>query len=67
MVAASTSLGCLSGHALDDGGTLETRRLVALRTRLPAARRSLAIVLHRQRPIGAITEAFLRHCGANCR
>ncbi|MBS0445911.1 MAG: LysR family transcriptional regulator [Proteobacteria bacterium] len=62
VVAAGGALGCLSRHAvaqdLDDG------RLVELQTRLPAATRSLATVVHRDRHLGRATLEFLRHCGA---
>ena len=62
VVAAGGGLGCLSRHAvrqaLDDG------RLVALRTRLPAARRRLATVVHKDKLLGTTTRDFLQHCKA---
>lgn len=62
VVAAGGGLGCLSRHAvrqaLDDG------RLVALRTRLPPARRRLATVVHKDKQLGATTRGFLQHCSA---
>lgn len=62
VVAEGVGLGCVSRHAL--GSSLDDQRLVLLQTRLPAARRRLATVLHRDRPLGAVTQAFLRHCNA---
>ena len=63
VVAEGDGLACLSRHALDNGGAVDGR-LAVLRTRLPAARRRLGTVLHRQRHLGDVTRAFLRHCGA---
>ena len=63
VVAEGGGLGCVSRHALGDGASGE-RRLRVLRTRLPAARRRLAVVLHRDKHLGDVTRAFLRHCGA---
>lgn len=62
LVAAGGALGCLSRHAVAQ--SLEDGHLVALRTRLPAARRRLALVLHRDKRLGRATADFLRHCGA---
>ena len=61
VVASSDALGCLSRHAVAQ--TLGDGHLIELRTRLPAAVRSLATVMHRERPIGRATAGFLRHCG----
>ena len=62
LVAAGGTLGCLSRHAVAQ--SLEDGHLVVLRTRLPAARRRLALVLHRDKRLGRATADFLRHCGA---
>lgn len=62
VVAAGNGLGCLSRHAVAQA--LVDQRLVVLRTRLPAARRRLATVVHRDKQLGAITQGFLRHCKA---
>ncbi|VTU33627.1 LysR family transcriptional regulator [Variovorax sp. PBL-E5] len=60
VVAAGGGLSCLSRHAvaqsIDDG------RLVELRTRLPRAVRTLAIVLHTEKRLGRATTDFLKHC-----
>ncbi len=61
VVAASDALGCLSRQAVAQ--TLGDGHLIELRTRLPAAVRSLATVMHRERPLGRATADFLRHCG----
>jgi DNA-binding transcriptional LysR family regulator len=65
VVAEGAGLACLSRHALGSGG--DDRRLTTLRTRLPPARRRLATVLHRDKHLGAVTSAFLQHCGAEAR
>ncbi|MBU1440920.1 MAG: LysR family transcriptional regulator [Gammaproteobacteria bacterium] len=62
VVAAGSGLGCLSRHAVAQ--TLDDGHLVELRTRLPAAVRSLATVMHRDKRQGRATADFLRHCGA---
>jgi len=62
IVAAGSALGCLSRHAVAQA--LEDGHLVALRTQLPAARRRLALVLHREKRLGATAAAFVQHCGA---
>lgn len=36
--------------------------LVELATTLPPMQRTLSIVLHRAKKLGAAAEAFLRHC-----
>lgn len=71
LVAEGGGLGCLSRHALDSPGGAATGTgtgsapaLAVLRTRLPPARRRLATVLHRDKRLGEVTHAFLRHCGA---
>ncbi|MGE0797989.1 MAG: LysR family transcriptional regulator [Lautropia sp.] len=62
VVAAGGGLGCLSRHAVRE--SLAERRLVELRTRLPAAVRQLATVTHRDKRLGGATLRFLEHCGA---
>ena len=62
VVAAGGGLGCLSRHAVRQA--LEDGRLVALRTRLPAARRRLATVVHKDKQLGGTTRGFLAHCKA---
>ena len=62
VVAEGVGLGCISRHALTPG--LDDGRLVALKTRLPMARRRLATVLHRDRHLGDTTLSFLRFCAA---
>ncbi len=62
VVASGDALGCLSRHAVAQ--TLDDGHLIELRTRLPTAVRSLAVVIHRGRLIGRATADFLRHCGA---
>lgn len=66
VVAEGGGLGCLSRYALDapGGNASPGARLVELRTRLPAARRRLSTVLHRDKHLGAVTRDFLVHCGA---
>jgi DNA-binding transcriptional LysR family regulator len=62
VVAEGGGLGCVSRHALDSEGSVG-RRLVVLRTRLPAARRRLCAVLHREKHLGEVTSALLATCG----
>ena len=62
VVAAGGGLGCLSRHAVRQA--LEDGRLVALRTRLPVARRRLATVVHKDKQLGGSTRGFLAHCKA---
>jgi DNA-binding transcriptional LysR family regulator len=62
VVAAGTGLTCLSRHAVSQA--LAGGWLVELRTPLPLAERPLAVVMHRARPLGRTTAAFLEHCGA---
>jgi len=59
-VASGLGVGCLSRHAV--AHALREGWLVELKTPLPAMRRSLAIVVHRTKRLGAAAEAFLRHC-----
>ncbi|WP_199873152.1 LysR family transcriptional regulator [Ideonella sp. A 288] len=62
LAAAGAGLACLSRHAvveaLADGSLLE------LRTRLPVARRRLAMVVRRDKRLGRATEDFIGHCVA---
>lgn len=60
LAAAGAGLACLSRHAV--AAELAAGTLVELRTRLPAARRRLAIVTRREKRLGRATEDFLRHC-----
>ncbi len=62
LVAAGAALSCLSSHVV--ASELEQGSLVALRTRLPPAVRSLATVVHREKRLGRGTEDFLRCCSA---
>lgn len=65
LVASGVGLGCLSRHAVAQA--LEQGWLAEVRTRLPAARRRLAIVTHRDKQLGTSAQAFLRHCSADTR
>lgn len=62
VVAASTGLGCLSRHAVAQ--SIADGHLIELPTRLPKARRKLAIVLHREKKLGGGAADFLLHCRA---
>ena len=62
LAAAGAGLACLSRHAVKQA--LELGQLVAVRTRLPAARRRLAMVLRRDKRLGRATQAFIDHCAA---
>ncbi len=62
LVAAGAALGCLSRHAV--ANELERGSLVELRTRLPPAVRSLAMVMHRDKRLGRGTSEFVRSCEA---
>ena len=59
-VASGQGVGVLSVHAVAEA--LDTGRLVRLQTTLPAARRTLAIVTHRERRPGRALKGFLAHC-----
>jgi DNA-binding transcriptional LysR family regulator len=59
-VASGLGVGCLSRHAVAEAVT--EGRLVELRTPLPPMKRSLAIVVHRTKRLGAAAQDFLRHC-----
>ena len=60
VVATGAGVGCLSRHAAAEA--LRSGALVELRTGLPALRRQLAIVVHKDKQLGRGTEDFLRHC-----
>lgn len=60
LAAAGAGLACLSRHAV--AAELASGQLVELRTRLPAARRRLAIVTRREKRLGRATADFVRHC-----
>ncbi|WP_159914647.1 LysR family transcriptional regulator [Pantoea sp. 18069] len=62
VVAASDGLGCLSRHAVEQ--SVADGHLIELQTRLPKARRKLAIVLHREKKLGRGATDFLAHCRA---
>ncbi len=62
LAAAGAGLGCLSRHAVAQA--LARGELVALRTRLPVARRRLALVLRRDKRLGRTTQDFIGHCVA---
>lgn len=62
LAAAGAGLGCLSRHAVAQA--LTDGQLVELRTRLPAARRRLAMVLRRDKRLGRATQDFIDHCVA---
>jgi DNA-binding transcriptional LysR family regulator len=53
-------VGLLSIHAVAEA--IDAGLLVRLHTPLPAMRRALAIVTHRERRLGQLLSAFLRHC-----
>jgi DNA-binding transcriptional LysR family regulator len=60
LVATGSALGFLSRHAVAQA--LAQGTLVELKTRLPTAARRLAIVLHRDKRLGAGAEDFVRDC-----
>ena len=62
LAMAGAGLACLSRHTV--AGALEQGALVELRTRLPTARRRLAIVVGRNKRLGRATQDFIRHCTA---
>ena len=59
-VAAGIGLGCLSELAVRDA--VHQGWLVQLATSFPIVDRTLSIVLHRSKKLGAGAEEFLRHC-----
>jgi DNA-binding transcriptional LysR family regulator len=60
LVAAGSTLALLSRHVV--APALAQGHLVEVPTRLPRAERRLAIVLHRDKRLGAGAEDFVRHC-----
>ena len=60
LAAAGAGLACLSRHTVAED--LSSGELVALRTRLPVARRRLAMVVRRDKRLGRATEDFIGHC-----
>jgi len=62
LAMAGAGLACLSRHTVAQA--LEQGVLVELRTRLPPARRRLAIVVGRDKRLGRATQDFIRHCTA---
>lgn len=60
LVATGAAISCMSRYAVS--AALADGSLAELRTGLPPARRSLAIVLHRDKYLGRGTEDFLRDC-----
>jgi DNA-binding transcriptional LysR family regulator len=59
-VACGLGVGCLSRLAVADA--LSEGWLVALATPLPKMTRTLAVVLHRTKLLGAAANGFLAHC-----
>ena len=62
LAMAGAGLACLSRHTV--AASLEQGSLVEVRTRLPTARRRLAIVVGRNKRLGRAAEDFIRHCTA---
>jgi DNA-binding transcriptional LysR family regulator len=60
VVRAGLGLGCLSRLAVAEA--ISEGWLVELATTLPPMHRTLSIVKHRGRKLGAAAEGFLRHC-----
>ncbi|MEO7057904.1 MAG: LysR family transcriptional regulator [Caldimonas sp.] len=63
IVGAGLGLGCLSRLAV--GEAMASGKLVEVKTRLPRAIRMLSIVVHRERRLGPVAEAFVDHCLAS--
>lgn len=59
-VAAGLGLGCISRLAVQDA--IDQHWLIELSTALPDMHRTLSIVLHRDKHLGATAEGFLHHC-----
>jgi len=59
LVMAGAGLACLSRHTVAE--SLAQGSLAELRTRLPAARRRLAIVTGRDKRLGRVTRDFITH------
>jgi DNA-binding transcriptional LysR family regulator len=60
VVAAGVGIGCLSRKAVAEA--LAGGWLVEVKTRLPRAARALSIVVHRERRLGRVAEAFIASC-----
>ncbi|MEZ5637863.1 MAG: LysR substrate-binding domain-containing protein [Burkholderiaceae bacterium] len=60
LAMAGAGLACVSRHTVAE--SLAQGTLVELRTRLPVARRRLAIVVGRDKRLGRATQAFIAHC-----
>jgi DNA-binding transcriptional LysR family regulator len=60
LAAAGAGLACLSRHVVLQ--SLERGELAEVHTRLPVARRRLALVVRRDKRQGRATEDFIRHC-----
>ena len=60
LAMAGAGLACLSRHTV--ASALVGGALVEVRTRLPVARRRLAIVVGRNKRLGRAAEDFIRHC-----
>lgn len=60
LAMAGAGLACLSRHAV--ATALAQGTLVEIRSRLPVARRRLAIVVGRARRLGRAAQDFIRHC-----
>ncbi len=60
VVAAGLGLGCLSRLAVQEA--IAEGWLVELATTLPPMQRTLSIVMHRAKKLGAAAAGFLRHC-----
>jgi DNA-binding transcriptional LysR family regulator len=60
LVAAGVGLACLSRHTVQR--SIEQGLLVEVQTRLPAARRHLAIVTRRGKRLPQAVLGFMRHC-----
>jgi DNA-binding transcriptional LysR family regulator len=63
MVAEGLGLACLSRHAVAQA--LLDGRLVEIKTAFALPERRLAVVMHRARPLGTATAAFLQHCSVS--
>lgn len=61
-VASGLGLGCLSRHAVMEA--VSHQALVLLKTQLPRMHRSLAVVSHKDKPLGTSAQDFLAQCRA---
>ena len=59
-VAAGIGLGCLSELAVRDA--VQQGWLIQLGTSFPTEPRTLSIVLHRSKRLGAVAQDFMRFC-----